>query len=400
MGSIYKRGKILWIKYYRNGKPFYESSRSEKVTDAKKLLKSREGSIANGTFHGLKVERILFNELTKDLLTDYRINKRKSLDRVELSVRHLQKRFRDVKVIHIGSDAIQQYILKRQGEKAENGTINRELTALKRAFTIAAQQTPPKVINVPHIAMLTENAPRTGYFEHEEYLRLKEALPPYLKPVLTHGYHTGMRLDEILSLQWTQVDMVEGKITLDAGTTKNDEARIIYLSGELYQTLLTQKILRDEAYPACSYVFFNPVGTQIKDFGDAWDTALLKMGRSIHFKCKGCGEITAISEKKQRKGLTCWKCQGKQLTRHDKIFHDLRRTAVRNMVRAGIPERVAMKISGHKTRSVFERYNIVNEEDLKSAAEKVTQLHRDAAERIEKANGYKIVTSTVKGQTD
>jgi len=253
------------------------------------------------------------------------------------------------------------------------------------------------MVHVPHISMLKENSARTGYFEHEEYLQIKEALPDYLKPVLTQGYHTGMRLQEILDLQWKQVDMVEGKITLEAETTKNDEARIIYLSGELYQTFLSQEILRDEKFPKCPYVFFRE-GKQIKDFGDAWDTALLKMGRMLHYKCKDCGEITEISEKKQRKGLTCEKCQGKHLKRHDKIFHDLRRTAVRNMVRAAIPERVCMKISGHKTLSVFDRYNIVNEADLKSAAEKVTQLHQEALEKMERADSYKMVTIGQKGE--
>ena len=391
MGLIYKRGKTLWIKYFRNGKPFYESSGSDREKDAKALLKSREGSIVDGKFRGLRVERILFDELAEDLLNDYRINGRKSLDRVELSLRHLKTHFSGAKAINITTCEIQRYILKRQGEGAENGTINRELTALKRAFTIASRQTPPKMVHVPYIAMLKENSARTGYFEHEEYLQIKEALPYYLKPVLTQGYHTGMRLQEILDLKWKQVDMIEGKITLEAGTTKNDEARIIYLSGELYQTLLSQKILRDEKFQECRYVFFRE-GKQIKDFGDAWDTALLKMGRMLHYKCKDCGEITEISEKKQRKDLACEKCQGKRLKRHDKIIHDLRRTAVRNMVRAGIPERVCMKISGHKTRSVFDRYNIVNEADLKNAAEKITQLHREAFEKIERADSYKKVT--------
>jgi hypothetical protein len=129
-GTVYE-GKTWWIKYYRNGTPYYESTHTRNETEARRKLKRREGQIEAGKFPGLKVERILFDELAQDLINDYKLNGRKSLDRLEYSIKHLNTLFSGMRVSNITTDFIQKYIIRRQDEGAENGTVNRELSALQ-----------------------------------------------------------------------------------------------------------------------------------------------------------------------------------------------------------------------------------------------------------------------------
>ena len=331
LGSTYQRGKVWWFQYYRNGKAYRESSNSTKENDARKLLKRKLGEIVLGMFIEPSSEKITLKQITDDLLTDYRVNGKRSLSRMQNSTNHLRTYFIDDKVLSITTDRIRSYISHRQAEGAVNATINRELAALKRSFTLGVQA--QKLHTRPYIPTLQENNVRTGFFEYGDFVAVRDRLPDYLKPVVTFLYYTGCRKGEALALEWRQVDMDNCVVRLDPGTTKSGEGRLLFLDGELLQVIQSQS---DKRTILCPHIFHSK-GKRIGDFRKAWRSA-----------CKAVGLA-------------------------GRIPHDLRRTAIRNMIRAGVPERVAMMISGHKTRSVFDRYNIVNEQDLREAARKTSE---------------------------
>jgi integrase len=350
MGCVYRRNKTYWIKYYRHGKQYAESTNSDKVAVAKRLLKAREGEIAEGKIPRVCFDRISFEEIINDYLSDYRVNGKKTIKRAEQCTNLLLKEFEGMKVPEINTSSINKYIEKRRRDNVSNATINRELSAIKRAFNLAARCTPPKVAQVPYIPMLKENNVRKGFIEHEDYLALKEALPTYLKPVLTFAYFSGWRKAEALGLKWSQVNLRDGIVRLEPGETKNGEGRTFYMEPELWELL---KELHRQRRMDCLFVFHLD-GKKISYFRKSWNTACARINKA---------------------GL---------------LFHDLRRSAVRNMIRAGVPERVAMTISGHKTRSMFDRYNIVSQEDLKEAAKK-RQDFIETQNKISESS-YKLVT--------
>lgn len=327
MGMLYKRGKVWWIQYYRRGKLFRESSRSPLKSIAAALLKIREGDAAAGRMPTLHAEKTTFDDLVKLHRQDLEINGKETW-RADHYIAHLNRSFADLLAAEITTPRINDYILKRKSEGAANGTINRELRGLGRMFKIASQQTPPLVLYMPNIPHLREDNIRKGFFTETEYRTLRAALPDYLKVPLTIGYWTGMRAGEILNLKWDQINLEEGWIRLEPGTTKNGHGRTVPLVAEVRDALADWKETNQTDYPGCPW--------------------------ACHYRGKRLQKIPK----------RMWRETCEKTGMPGKLFHDLRRTAVRNMVRAGISERIAMEISGHRTRAVFDRYDIVTESDL------------------------------------
>jgi integrase len=332
-GSIFRMNEsnMLWVKYYRNGKPIRESAHTAKPKEAEKFLHRRLGEISTGSFVGLRIEKIRVAELADDLIREYRINGRKSID--DLQARwdlHLKPFFGLLRAVEVSSQLVASYIDARQQENAENATINRELAALKRLFRLAQRSTPPKVRTVPYIAMLKENNTRTGFLESKQHDSLAAEtgkIGLWLRAMFEVGYTYGWRHEELLALRVRQVNVSGGTIRLEPGTTKNDQGREVSMTLPV-KALLTQCV---HGKSSEGHVFTREDGKPVRDFR---------------------GSRVNACEAAKVPGL---------------LFHDLRRTAARNLRRAGVAEGVIMKIGGWKTRSVFERYAIVSQTDIIAA---------------------------------
>ena len=342
MGQVRQRGKVWWIRYYRNGRRHEESSGSTKKQAAIDLLKIREGDVAKGVPISAKVGQLRFEQAAEDLLNDYQSNGRKSYDdvkrRIDLA---LEPWFRRRRLATVSTLDVRAYVAHRQKQEAANATINRELAALKRMYSLAIQD--GSLLHRPYIPMLQEHNVRQGFFEREQFVAVRGYLVPQLRGLVTFAYCTGWRVNsEVLTLRWPQVDRRVGTVRLEPGTTKNSRGRLIKfhdleeLKGAIEGQWAIHEALRRHGI-ICPWVFphTTPVrkrGQRIKTYRRSWLSACKKAGIA------------------------------------GRIPHDFRRTAVRNLERAGVPRTVAMQITGHLTESVYRRYDIVSDADLTAAA--------------------------------
>ena len=356
MGSLKQRGGIWWIRYYRNGRRHEESTRDQPNGGASKqeaidLLKIREGDVAKGLPITAKIGQLRFEDAAADVLTDYRTNGKKTLADVTRRIdKHLSPFFGGRRMATITTSDVRAYIDRRQKDGASNGSINWELCIIKRAFTLAVQA--GRLLHKPFVPILKAGAARAGFFEREAFDAMRRHLPKPLQAVATFAYCTGWRVpSEVLTLEWRQVDRKAGTVRLDAGMTKNGEPRVFP-----YKGLLELEAVIDDQWNARKAL----IDDARKQAADPKAQPVVITPRVFHRN----GKPVRSWRKAFLAACTAAGCPGR-------IPHDFRRTAVRNLVIAGVPEKTAMMLTGHLTRSVFDRYCIVNEANLRDAVTKL-----------------------------
>lgn len=341
------KGSRKWmVAWYVNGKEVRRSAKTESETEARNFLRRMLGNKVDD--RPVPVARpCSFEDLATLVVNDYEVNGRKTLRRLHQSLGHLRRVFGQDRAADITTDRIVAYQAARLREGAALATVRLELSALKRMFRLARRH--GRLHHAPDFHCPTPDNARQGFFEADDFRRVVERLPEHVRPAARFAYFTGWRRGEIVNLRWSQVDLTAGTVRLEPAHTKNRKGRLFPFSAspELDELMRAQ-----------------------------WDTtmALQRDGRIIPhvFHRRGKPLLNFYSS---------WREACREAGVPGKLFHDLRRTAVRNLERAGVPRSWAKAITGHRTDSVYDRYAIVCEQDLRDAVERLNTSQLAEAER-------------------
>lgn len=346
-GRIFRRknSALWWCSYYIRGKEIRESTgqTDEKKADNFRKRRLREVGadlIGAQTFTTPKNQKLTVHDLLESLTKDFELRGKLSPQN-KSGLARSESDFGHFLALGLTAEKIDAYVQDRLAQGDKPATINRVTQLVGQAYRLAIRR---KDLNaMPDIRHLSEAGnERKGFFSRAEFDRVYSHLPSELADFALFGYLTGWRKSEIASLTWSDVE--DSVIRLRGEHSKNREARSVVIAGEL-PTLIDRRKQARIASGVLTALVFHRDGAPIVEFRKSWASA-----------CKAAG----VS---------------------GKLFHDLRRTAVRNMVRSGVPQNVAMKISGHKTASMFRRYDIANEEDLRQAMESLERYREENTDR-------------------
>jgi integrase len=292
-------------------------------------------------------DRVTVNQLLDLVVEDYRDNKRNTTYDTQKRIdKHLRPFFGQKRASQIGTKLLKEYRRKRDASGDAEATINKELTWLRRAFKLGLRNEPTLVLNVPYFPITDPDNVREGIVAHQKYREIRNSLPAYARLSFVIAYHTGARKGEIRKIRREMIDWTTSRIELRKRTTKNKNARYLPIYGDMGPEIEMAVAAAD---PACPFLIQHE-GQPVFDFEKSWKTA-----------CKAAGIPYAL-------------------------YHDLRRTALTNMIEAGFSEKEAMEISGHKTRAVFDRYHIVSSRRLKELGRKM-ETHLAALDTLVLDNG-------------
>jgi integrase len=306
----------------------------------------------------------MLRDLRDEMLRDVRKNGRKYEARVTQCFAHLEAYFGEKKVAaEIDGEAIDAYIDARMDPKkgaAKAGTTNRELSVLKRAFRLYKKNSNAKrkLAAVPDIELLEEKNIRKRLAKDEEVEKVFAELPDRLKAPMRFLQLAGWRVSEVLGLQWQSVDEDACVVRLEADQTKGGDVRELPYAGD----------------PTLSGII-----QERREATDAWNRWRPKAERVEYvFWFEGTDEKCRPAALPNSEYRRAWERACKRAKVTDLHVHDLRRAYARKAILAGVDEETIMTLAGWRTRSMFSRYSIRNNEDRAAAVAKMARARATA----------------------
>lgn len=369
--GVYRRAnsKYLWIRLHFRGKAIQESTKEVDPGRARAYLKHRQREIGADRlglkkFIGPTGERLTMADLLDNLKLSFERRSIKSLKQSLSHIKRAKDHFGDVRAHELTAVMVDEWYQEQRAlpDAPEVSTLNRAVSMLSSALRLAKHH--GRLNQVPTLTKLSEaGRERKGFFEKADFEAVVSHLPDYLKDCARFAYLTGWRSGAIRNLTWADVDLQARTIHMRPEHDKVGRGQTLALEGELWAIVercsavkivenqpkhaSTKKAEEETKSPITignrrlikmSEFVFHRNGLHIGDYRKAWATA-----------CKLAG------------------CPGRK-------FHDFRRTAARNMIRAGVSQVVAMSITGHRTVSMFHRYAIVSQDQIREAQAKL-QAH-------------------------